>query len=227
MAVHPGLHQGCHNGGTEKAGDGEGGMIMPQERKQTIGIEFRHHGYMGWIHVNSGRNHGVLSSGFSAISDKFTDSMVRGFPVIQTSVSFEGKGYEAMFGWFQVISHDYGTGETEFSVDVTEQFREFRNPFCYYGYKPAMYDAPRHVAAGLRTWKAYTFLCPLHLNGEKIRDIVPLGGFTWGYTLDEGRVSGIMYPLPAGPEEWDTMRRNVSGSYPEWNFQEWNSGDIR
>lgn len=140
---------------------------MPQERRHNLDIEFRHHGYMGWTYVSSGRNRGVRSSGFPAISEKFTDSMVRCFPVIQASVSFQGKGYEAMFGWLQVISHDFGHGEEDFSVDLAEQFSEFRNPFCYYGYKPTLYDAPRHAAEVLKVWKAYSFLCPLHLTWER------------------------------------------------------------
>ena len=201
---------------------------MPPAKSESINLEFRHHGHMGWVHVTVSRNHGVLSSGFTAIDERFTDSMVKGFPVMKAAVSFQGAGYEAMFGWLQVISHDYERGEEEFSVDIADQFREFMNPFCYYGYKPTLYDAPRHVAPGLKVWKAYTFLCPLFLSGqERIRDIVPVAGFTWGYMLEGKSVSSILPPLSASPDEWATVRGNVSGSYREWSFNDWRNQDIR
>ena len=201
---------------------------MPPAKSESIRLEFRHHGHMGSVRVKVSRNHGVLSSGFTAIDKRFTDSMVKGFPVMKAEVNFEGSGYEALFGWLQVISHDYGRGEEEFSVDIADQFREFMNPFCYYGYKPAMYDAPRHAAPGLRKWKSYTFLCPLSLsNREEYRKITPLAGFTWGYTMFQGKPESIMEPMPASRDDWNLVRRNVASYYPQWLFMDMQVPDIR
>ena len=66
---------------------------MPPEKSSRMKTEFTHHGYAGQIDVAVRENHGVLSSGFSAIDLRFTDDMVRGFPVVNASVSFEGAGY--------------------------------------------------------------------------------------------------------------------------------------
>ncbi len=201
---------------------------MPPKKSSRMKIEFTHHGYAGQIGVAVRKNHGVLSSGFSAINVKFTDDMVRGYPVVSASVSFEGAGYEAMFGWLQVISHDLGNGETDFSVDIAEQFQEFMNPFCYYGYKPKFYDAPRMNDPTVMTWKAYTFLCPLSLsNREEYRKITPLAGFTWGYTMSGGKPESILEPLPASEDDWDLARRNVTSYYPQWQFMDMPVTDIR
>ena len=66
---------------------------MPPARSESISLEFRHHGHMGRVHVTVSRNRGVLSSGFTAIDERFTDSMVKGFPVMKAAVSFQGAGY--------------------------------------------------------------------------------------------------------------------------------------
>ena len=201
---------------------------MPPEKSSRMKIEFTHHGYTGWTDVAVRKNHGVLSSGFSAIDVRFTDHMVRGFPVVNASVSFEGAGYEAMFGWLQVISHDLGKGETDFSVDIAKQFQEFANPFCYYGYKPRFYDAPSMNDPEIRVWKAYAFLCPLSLsNREEYRKITPLAGFIWGFTISRGKPESILEPMPAGRDDWNLVRRNVASYYPQWQFMDMPMTDIR
>jgi len=200
---------------------------MPPEKSSRMKTEFTHHGYAGQIDVAVRENHGVLSSGFSAIDLRFTDDMVRGFPVVNASVSFEGAGYEAMFGWLQVISHDLGKGETDFSVDIAKQFQEFANPFCYYGYKPRFYDAPSMNDPEIRLWKAYAFLCPLSLsNREEYRKITPLAGFIWGFTISRGKPESILEPMPAGRDDWNLVRRNVASHYPQWKFMDMPMADI-
>ena len=186
-----------------------------------IRIKFTHHGYSGWVSVSFRRNHGVMSSGFSAIDARLTDNMVMGYPVVNANISFHGAGYEAMFGWLQVISHDIGAGETDFSVDIANQFQEFANPFCYYGYRPRFYDAPRMNNPDIKMWKAYTFLCPLSLsNNKEYRKITPLAGFTWGYTMSRGKPESLIEPVPAGREYWDIIKMNVASYYPHWQFMD-------
>ena len=194
---------------------------MSSRKLNGIKIEFTHHRYAGCLRVMIKKNHGVLSSGFSAIDKRFTDDMVKGFPVIHSDIVFEGPGYEAMFGWFQVISHDVGGGETDFSVDIAKQFQEFSNPFCYYGYKPEFYDAPSMNDPHIIRWNAYTFLCPLALsNTEEYRMIIPLAGFKWGYAMSRGRPSSIMNPVPASRDDWNLVRMKVYSQYPQWQFMD-------
>ncbi|MGC8506492.1 MAG: hypothetical protein ACP5NK_07300 [Thermoplasmata archaeon] len=155
------------------------------------------------------------------------DIRVRGFPLVHADVSFKGPGYEAMFGWFQVISHDLGSGETDFSVDIAGQFQEFSNPFCYYGYKPKHYDAPSMNDPHVRVWKAYTFLCPLSLSSTKeYRKIIPLAGFTWGYTMSHGKPESLLELLTAGRDDWNLVKGNVSSQYPQWEFMDMPNMDV-
>lgn len=202
----------------EKWREGEVDNFSSGGRRIRLG--FRHNGFSGWIDVTARKNTGVLSSGFNAIDRRFTDSLIRGFPVLKADVSFRGRGYQAMFGWFQSICIQKKGGETGLFVDLAPQFQEFRNPICYYGYKPSLYDAPSNNDPGIMKWKAYTFLCPLFLSRVKRIKIIPLVGFTWGFTMKDGKPEEILYPVKAEKKEWEFVRASASEDYPDWEFMD-------
>ncbi len=99
--------------------------------------------YKGEATVRYSANRGVEDSGFTAIGREFTDEMVKEFPVMRATVTFSGKGHEAMFGWAQAVSHIHGDGvEKRFTVDLAPSVQGNDFPYCAVGYKPSTFDAP-------------------------------------------------------------------------------------
>jgi hypothetical protein len=76
---------------------------------KLLSLPFRIGARRGKVHVHYSVSKGVKDAGFAAIGNDFTDEMVKGFPLMRASVSFDGRGYDAMFGWIQIISHVHVT----------------------------------------------------------------------------------------------------------------------
>lgn len=181
---------------------------------------FLYGGKKGSVSVVFSPNRGAKSSGFTAIGERFTDDMIRGFPVIRAIVNYSGFGYEAMFGWIQIVTHRYPGGEeSETSVDVAPQFQNYPVPYCFYGYKPTLYDAPCHNPGISMKWTAYSFLCPLTItdeNGKKL--VAPFLGLKWGYSLENGKVSSLHAPEVVGADKWNQLTIGIRDEFKDWAF---------
>lgn len=150
-------------------------MSQKMTEHSRLKIPFVFKGKHGSISVEISENRGIKSSGFTAIGHKFKDGDVKGYPTMKASVSYTGRGYEALFGWVQIVTHTYDGGpEIEAVVDIASQFSEYSNPFCFYGYKPTIFDAPRHNPGVTMNWIAYTFLCPLKFESDKGTKVIAL-----------------------------------------------------
>jgi hypothetical protein len=85
------------------------------------------------------------------------------FPACTASVHYPGGGYQCMFGWIQLVrSSDAGTAE--FEMDPKFLFPDADVPFCYFRYKPTLFDCPgrkqRRIWIGSRT--AFSPRAPLN-----------------------------------------------------------------
>ena len=197
-------------------------MVHADDAHDKTQFSFSYGYKQGSILVKCSSNRGARSSGFTAIGPQFTDDEVRGYPVMKAAVRYSGRGYEALFGWVQIVTHRYGEGsEMEVEVDIAPQFSEYQNPFCFYGYKPTLYDAPRHNPGLSMDWTAYSFLCPLKIpDSAGKKSISPVTGFRWGYRLLAGKVIELFKPEIVHEEKWKSLKKEVENNYGDWEFSD-------
>src|SRR4029453_5935565 len=93
-------------------------------------------GHTGSVQVECIPNNDPAGYGTVA-SDAF------GFPVCTPTVRYPRRGYNAMFGWVQLVrSTDNQSGGEHFEMDPFALFGDVRSPYCWYGTEPTLFDAP-------------------------------------------------------------------------------------
>src|SRR6516164_3957416 len=98
-----------------------------------IDFRFIHYEQVGWIEVAVAANADPPSLGCD--DDNLT------FPACTALVRYPGGGYQCMFGWVQLVrSTDAGTAD--FEIDPNFLYPDIDVPYCYYGYKPTLFDCP-------------------------------------------------------------------------------------
>jgi hypothetical protein len=117
----------------------------------------------------------------TAASDAF------GFPVCTATVRYPRRGYDAMFGWVQLVhSTDNQSGGQHFEMDPFARFGDVRSPYCWYGTEPTLVDAPSRQDRAPIEWIAYSFLATTPIDDViqgSPRRVVPLLGFEWGFDI--------------------------------------------
>lgn len=188
--------------------------------RYTKKFDFTLNDKKGSVEVEIVANEDVETSGYSAIEGNHTDEMVRGFPVTKAKVHYSGFGYEAVFGWVQIVTHKYGDkNETDHENDIPPAFQNQGHPFSYFGYKPTLYDAPSRELDVDLIWTAYSFLCPVRLVDSRNEKIVsPVVGFSWGFTISGGKLEGLLHPQKVTHEKWMDLSGRISKDLPDWNF---------
>ncbi len=135
--------------------------------------------------------------------------MVKVFPVMRAAVTFSVRGYEAMFGWAQAVSHIHGDGvEKRFTVDLAPSVQGNDFPCCEVGYKPSTLDAPCNRPRTDMAWRAYTFLFRFisQPRREPSRRVYPIVGFMRGYVLsDRGKKVAVTEFREMGASEWERI----------------------
>lgn len=132
------------------------------------------------------------------------------------------RGYRSLFGWVQVVrSTDNESGGLRFELDPFALFGDAPSPYCWYGQRPILFDAPSRPIREPLEWVAHSFLAttPLDEVAESARRVVPLVGFSWGFTDTSSTV--ILANIEVLTDhEWtehlDVLRRG----YPAWVFSE-------
>jgi hypothetical protein len=82
-----------------------------------------------------------------------------GFPVCTATVRYPRRGYNAMFGWVQMVrSTDNHSAGGRFEMDPFGLFGDMPSPYCWYGTEPTLFDAPSRVDRGPIDWVAHSFL---------------------------------------------------------------------
>jgi hypothetical protein len=151
----------------------------------------------------------------------FSDA--RGFPVCTATVRYPRRGYDAMFGWVQLVrSTDNESRGEGFEVDPFALFGDAGSPYCWYGTEPTLFDAPSRADRSPLQWFAHSFLAttPLDemLEGNP-RRVVPLLGLGWGFDVrDEAITLHEIAPLAAGDWEGDVSVLRAVYPSPFWTF---------
>ena len=150
-------------------------------------------------------------------------SVAEGFPVCTATVDYPARGYRSMFGWVQVVrSTDNESGGLRFELDPFGLFGDAPSPYCWYGQRPLLFDAPSRSVRQPLEWVAHSFLATTPLDEVaqlKARRVVPLVGFSWGFT-DTGS-SVILSDIEVLTDrEWTMHLDLLRQGYPMWLFAE-------
>jgi hypothetical protein len=144
-----------------------------------------------------------------------------GLPTCTAIVQFPHLGYRAMFGWVQLVrSTDNATGGAKFEADPFVLFGDTPTPYCWYGLNPTLFDAPSRSTRDDLEWEAHSFLATTPLDEvmtTQTRRIVPLVGFSWGFTIVDSQVAirpAEQLPLSKWSEHVPTLRSH----YGLWTF---------
>jgi hypothetical protein len=149
-----------------------------------------------------------------------------GFPVCTATVQFPRRGYDAMFGWVQLVrSTDNDSGGEHFEIDPFALFGDARSPYCWYGTEPTLFDSPSRLERVPMEWVAYSFLAttPIDevLKGNP-RCVVPLLGFEWGFDIRPASpgVVELRDVAPVAATAWETVLPALRAEYPSplWTF---------
>ncbi len=149
--------------------------------------------------------------------------VAEGFPVCTATVDHADRGYRSMFGWVQLVrSTDNDSAGRNFEIDPFALFGDAPSPFCWYGQHPVLFDAPSRPERRPLDWVAHSFLAttPLDEVMSTGRRVVPLIGFSWGFT-DDGSSRVTLHDLVIlGDGEWTAHLDLLRTTYPLWLFAE-------
>jgi len=139
----------------------------------------------------------------------------RGFPYCSASISHPARGYAAALGWIQLVrSTDGCSGGKTFEMDPFEPLGRVAHPFAFFGFLPSLFDVPSRDPIREMDWIANSFLCDL---GEHERHARALLGFSWGFTIRDGKIA-TWGPNALGSRDWDAHRALLTREYPNWSF---------
>jgi len=146
--------------------------------------------------------------------DNDRDPHKPGFPVCTATVSYSGDGYDAFFGWVQLVGE--GTPPI-FAIDPLRIYERLDTPYAFFGFKPTLFDAPtrtnrvQHVE-----WLAHSFLCASP-SDPMSSDVQAVVGFSWGFVLDRGDVT-LTEPRRLDATTWNEHTVYLASKFPAWNF---------
>jgi hypothetical protein len=181
--------------------------------------EFEWRGATGRVQVECVPNDDPGGYG-TAVADAF------GFPVCTATVRYPRKGFNAMFGWVQMVrSTDNQSAGERFEMDPFELFGDWRSPYFCYGIEPTLFDAPSRRQRVPVEWLAHSFLAttPVDewLDGNP-RRVVPLLGFQWGFDIRPETAPTVdLRPVaPLAPSDWTNQLPMLKSEYPapSWSF---------
>ncbi|MDQ6816923.1 MAG: hypothetical protein M3018_05875, partial [Actinomycetota bacterium] len=139
-----------------------------------------------------------------------------GFPSCQAMVSYPAKGYNALFGWVQLVqAEDFGGGH--FALDPLQFFEDTFAPHCFYGICPTLFDAPSRDERYQLGWTAHSFLAPINLF-EIAREVRPLIGFSWGFDIDSQSDLTVKPTKPLSTSDWEQHVHYLTEHFPTWRF---------
>jgi hypothetical protein len=148
--------------------------------------QFTYNGLMGNVRAECVPNDDPVGYGCFAAE-------AHGFPVCAASVEYPRRGYQAMFGWVQLVcSTDNNSKGERFEPDPLALFGDSGSPYCWYGTEPVLWDAPSRLTREPLEWVAHSFLATtpiLELLDGNPRKVVPLLGFSWGFDIADGAVT--------------------------------------
>jgi hypothetical protein len=179
---------------------------------RSLDADFLWNGEQGSIHVECVPNEEPAFWGC-------WHSTAEGFAVCTASVDYPDKGYRSMLGWVQLVrSTDNESAGAEFEIDPFALFGDAPSPYCWYGQRPTLFDAPARAFRQPLEWTAHSFLAATPLNevaAVQPRRVVPIIGFSWGFA-DSGSAV-VLHDVALLPTAaWDSHVDVLSQSYPLW-----------
>jgi hypothetical protein len=164
-----------------------------------------HHGTID-VHVGTTRDPGELGTWPGAA----------GLTFCEATVSYPGQGYTGMMGWIQLVrSTDNNSHGRQFEMDPLDILGEVPHPFCFFGIRPTLFDAPSRDSRADLDWLAHSFLC--HIADQTRREVRALTGFAWGFTIR----AGVATTTPPGVltlGEWNQHFGLLRAEHPTWRF---------
>ena len=177
-----------------------------------VNIEFRLRGLPGTVEVAVEHNLDPKTLGLSQVS--------LGFPTCTAEVRYAGRGYNAAFGWIQVVrSTDGARGPDEFEMDPFTPLGDVPHPFGFFGLCPTLFDAPSRTSRGSMDWVAHSFLSFITRFSAPPQEIRAILGFRWGFSIREARIT-LDPPAPLSAADWDGHAPLLRRAYRDWQFVE-------
>jgi hypothetical protein len=174
-------------------------------------IEFRRDGERGHVSVSCVPNDDPAAFG--------NGEDARGLPVCTATIDYPGRGYRGFFGWVQLVrSTDNAFAGRAFEMDPVRFFEDSPAPYCWYGFKPILFDAPSRNHRRPLDWLAHSFLAFTPGGDHAQKQVVPLLGFSWGFVIgDHGRVT--LTPVRRlTADDWKSHLLHLRRCYPGWKF---------
>jgi hypothetical protein len=155
-----------------------------------------------------------------------SEPSAEGFPTCTAVVECQSEGYDAFFGWVQLVnSTDNASGGAEFEIDPFFLFQDAPTPYCFFGHKPTLFDAPSRQRREPMKWLAHSFLgftpATLELSTDlKNRRVSCLIGFSWGFDVDMLGNVAIRPTARLNAVDWNGHLQYLRRIYPTWRFDE-------
>jgi hypothetical protein len=135
----------------------------------------------------------------------------------QATISYPGNGYAGLLGWIQLVrSTDNHSLGQQFEMDPLSVLGEVEHPFCFFGIKPTLFDAPSRPTRDDLDWLARTFLC--HIADYGTAEVQALAGFSWGFTI-AGGVAAVIGPTTLEAIDWNQHLDLLHAEHPAWQFR--------
>jgi hypothetical protein len=188
-------------------------------------LPFTHHGHPGLVRV---RLEPTL-----APEELGARPAAAGLASCQATVELAAGGYLGLLGWVQLVrSTDNSSHGRRFEMDPFDPFNLYKHapsPYCWYGIKPTLFDAPSRDRRVRLDWLAHSFLAASPLRGKRPisepfheyrRIVTPLLGFSWGFhILAEENI--VLEPISAlTPSDWESHLPYLRKCYKKWQFHE-------
>jgi len=176
-----------------------------------VEIEFWCEGERGSVSVSSVPNDDPAGVG------KGEDA--RGLPVCTATIEYPGRGYRGFFGWVQLVrSDDNAFGGRAFEIDPARFFEDSPAPYCWYGFKPILFDAPSRDVRRPLDWLAHSLLAFTPRGHDAEKQVVPLLGFSWGFVIGDGGLVTVTPVRQLTEDDWKGHLPYLRACYPGWSF---------
>jgi hypothetical protein len=173
-------------------------------------LSFSHNGKPGSVDVTIAQPDDPTQHGQSADT--------RGFPTCTAVIEHPAKGYDALFGWVQLVhSPDNSVDGASFDMDPFILFKDAPSPYAFFGVKPVLFDAPARAERRPMAWLAHSFLAHTPLDLPE-RPVVPLLGFGWGFDITAGGEIAVREAHPLAEADWAAHIPYLAECHPGWTF---------
>ena len=187
-----------------------------QASRQTLDLPFRLRERSGAVHVGIWPNDDPVDLGHPLVAVGYDETLFRGFPVVEATISYDGHGPRAWMGWLQVIERRDDDGTVTPDVDVPG-FLGDASPIFSYGFLPTFSDFPANPDHPDGDWVAHAFLVAVP-DVVRTRALAPVIAFSWGYRLVSGRPVALFPPTALSLDAWERHRGLLESAYPSWVF---------